>query len=103
MILAIDVGGTKLAAGLVSRDGTVTGSRRVATPQGADAETLWRTLIALVEPLAGHAEAVGGGLRRSDELAGRRGLAAQHPRLAALPAARPSRGAVPLFTGTPAQ
>ncbi|MEV4471746.1 ROK family protein [Nonomuraea sp. NPDC049504] len=61
MILAIDVGGTKLAAGLVSRDGTVTGSRRVATPQGADAETLWRTLIALVEPLAGHAEAVGVG------------------------------------------
>ncbi|MET8864249.1 ROK family protein [Nonomuraea sp. NPDC004580] len=61
MILAIDVGGTKLAAGLVSRDGTVTGRRRVATPQGADAETLWRTLIALVEPLAGHAEAVGAG------------------------------------------
>ncbi|MEQ4716725.1 hypothetical protein [Nonomuraea sp. B19D2] len=44
MILAIDVGGTKMAAGLVARDGTVTRSVRAATPQGADAETLWKTL-----------------------------------------------------------
>ncbi|MEV4171709.1 ROK family protein [Nonomuraea sp. NPDC049709] len=61
MILAIDVGGTKMAAGLVGRDGTVARSRRVATPQGADAETLWRTLTDLVEPLAQGAEGVGVG------------------------------------------
>ncbi|GAA2283618.1 hypothetical protein GCM10010149_30900 [Nonomuraea roseoviolacea subsp. roseoviolacea] len=51
MILAIDVGGTKLAAGLVGHDGTVARARRVATPRGADAETLWKTLIGLVESL----------------------------------------------------
>ncbi|WP_312888426.1 ROK family protein [Nonomuraea rhodomycinica] len=51
MILAIDVGGTKLAAGLVGHDGAVLAARRVATPQGADAETLWKTLSGLVESL----------------------------------------------------
>ncbi|WP_433434593.1 ROK family protein [Nonomuraea sp. CA-141351] len=59
MILAIDVGGTKMAAGLVARDGTVTRSVRVATPQGADASTLWKTLVDLVEPLS---EVVEGGV-----------------------------------------
>jgi glucokinase len=59
VILAIDVGGTKMAAGLVSADGTVLGSRRVATPQHADAETLWKTLGDLIDPLTG---AVPGGI-----------------------------------------
>ncbi|MFI7636612.1 ROK family protein [Nonomuraea sp. NPDC049400] len=59
MILAIDVGGTKMAAGLVARDGTVTRSVRAATPQGADAATLWKTLVDLVEPLS---EVVDGGV-----------------------------------------
>ncbi|GGT18195.1 ROK family protein [Nonomuraea spiralis] len=61
MILAIDVGGTKMAAGLVAHDGTVTTSRRAATPQNAGAETLWNTLTALVDPLAAGAEGVGVG------------------------------------------
>ncbi|WP_113704814.1 ROK family protein [Nonomuraea lactucae] len=63
MILAIDVGGTKMAAGLVARDGTLAGSRRVATPQAADAETLWKTLTDLVEPFVepGPVEGVGVG------------------------------------------
>ncbi|MGI5286869.1 ROK family protein [Nonomuraea polychroma] len=51
MILAIDVGGTKMAAGLVAGDGTVSVSARVPTPQGADATTLWKTLVELIEPL----------------------------------------------------
>ncbi|MER6946361.1 ROK family protein [Nonomuraea sp. NPDC000554] len=61
MILAIDVGGTKMAAGLVSRDGTVTASARTGTPQDADAETLWKTLVRLVEPFADGVEGVGVG------------------------------------------
>ncbi|MGR6914546.1 ROK family protein [[Actinomadura] parvosata] len=61
MILAVDVGGTKMAAGLVAHDGTVTATRRVATPQGADAETLWQTLADLIAPLAPAAEGVGVG------------------------------------------
>ncbi|HEX4816371.1 MAG TPA: ROK family protein [Nonomuraea sp.] len=60
MILAIDVGGTKLAAGLVSPDGTVTRSGRVPTPQNADAHTLWQTLLTLIEPLSGGMEGVDG-------------------------------------------
>lgn len=60
MILAIDVGGTKMAAALVSLDGQLTGTRRVATPQDADAETLWKTLAGLIEPF-GAAEGVGVG------------------------------------------
>ncbi|MEV5892714.1 ROK family protein [Nonomuraea fuscirosea] len=61
MILAIDVGGTKMAAGLIARDGSVAASGRATTPQGADAETLWRTLADLVEPLSGEVEGVGVG------------------------------------------
>ncbi|MFI6176581.1 ROK family protein [Nonomuraea sp. NPDC051191] len=61
MILAIDVGGTKMAAGLVAHDGTVITSRRAATPQNADAETLWDTLTALIDPLSARAEGVGVG------------------------------------------
>ncbi|TDE53133.1 ROK family protein [Nonomuraea mesophila] len=61
MILAIDVGGTKMAAGLVARDGTVVEARRTATPQHADAATLWETLTELIEPLARRAEGVGVG------------------------------------------
>ncbi len=48
-VLAIDVGGTKYAAGLVAPDGTVVSSRRVPTPQGADAETLWLALESLID------------------------------------------------------
>ncbi|MFI9594231.1 ROK family protein [Nonomuraea sp. NPDC052265] len=61
MILAIDVGGTKMAAGLVAHDGTVITSRRAATPQDAGAETLWHTLTALIDPLSARAEGVGVG------------------------------------------
>ncbi|MFG2076625.1 ROK family protein [Nonomuraea maritima] len=61
VILAVDVGGTKMAAGLVADDGTVVTSRRVATPQGADAETLWRTLTGLIDLLPGPVDGVGVG------------------------------------------
>jgi glucokinase len=61
VILAIDVGGTKMAAGLVARDGTVAASRLAATPRDADAAALWATLVNLIEPLSGDAEGVGVG------------------------------------------
>ncbi|MEU6427391.1 ROK family protein [Microbispora sp. NPDC046973] len=51
LTLAVDIGGTKFAAGLVKPDGQVAAAERVATPQGADAETLWRTLTALLDRL----------------------------------------------------
>lgn len=54
-VLAIDVGGTKLAAATTDRTGRVLASRRVPTPQGddVDAEVLWRTLVALLDDLCG--------------------------------------------------
>jgi glucokinase len=61
VILAIDVGGTKMAAGLVAHDGTVTAALRAPTPQNADAETLWNTLTGLLEPLADSVDGVGVG------------------------------------------
>jgi glucokinase len=46
--LAIDIGGTKLAAGLVEPGGRVLSWAQVPTPADLDAEQLWRTLNALI-------------------------------------------------------
>jgi glucokinase len=46
--LAVDVGGTKLAAGLVEPAGRVLSWTQVPTPHDLDAEPLWRTLDALL-------------------------------------------------------
>ena len=46
--LAVDVGGTKFAAGLVEPGGRVISWAQTATPQELDAEQLWRTLDALI-------------------------------------------------------
>jgi len=46
--LAVDIGGTKLAAGLVEPAGRVITWAQVPTPAGLDAEQLWRTLDALI-------------------------------------------------------
>src|SRR5258705_3031203 len=45
--LAVDVGGTKLAAGVVDPGGRLVTWARTPTPAGLDAEQLWRTLDAL--------------------------------------------------------
>jgi glucokinase len=45
--LALDVGGTKLAAGVVDPGGRVVAWARTPTPAGLDAEPVWRTLDAL--------------------------------------------------------
>jgi len=68
--LAIDVGGTKLAAGLVDEDGAVLAWERCDTPPGADAETLFAALAALVGRLDGDPVAcgVGCGGPMTDEL-----------------------------------
>ena len=47
--LAIDIGGTKLAAGVVDHDGVLTNRRVAATPTEGDGEHLFLTLCALVE------------------------------------------------------
>lgn len=63
-VLAVDIGGTKLAAGLVDRSGTLTRRAAVPTPAGTDAEGLFATLAALVDGVregAGPVVAVGVG------------------------------------------
>jgi glucokinase len=46
--LAVDIGGTKLAAGLVTESGEVLVRRAVPTPRAGGAEELWDALAALV-------------------------------------------------------
>jgi glucokinase len=46
--LAVDIGGTKLAVGLVEPAGRVLRWSQVPTPSGVDAEQLWRTLDTLI-------------------------------------------------------
>ena len=50
-VLALDIGGTKLAAGLVGPDGAVTRLATAPTPRGG-AEEVWRAVAALVRPHA---------------------------------------------------
>ncbi|MEO7555069.1 MAG: ROK family protein [Acidimicrobiales bacterium] len=56
LALAVDIGGTKLAAALVDSDGAmVAPSRRsVPTPTTADAEEVWRALAALIDAVVDH-------------------------------------------------
>lgn len=46
-VLAIDVGGTKIAAGLVEPGGRLESWAQTETPRGLEAEQLWRTLDVL--------------------------------------------------------
>jgi len=48
LCLAVDIGGTKLAAGLVTREGRVVVARRVPTPATVDPEELFGALARLV-------------------------------------------------------
>jgi len=70
-LLAIDIGGTKLAVALVGPDGSLLATARRATPVSTDAEEVWSALAALigelaVEPVAGVGIGSGGPMR--DEL-----------------------------------
>jgi glucokinase len=48
--LAVDIGGTKLAAALVDRSGRIAHQHRVATPtRGADPDAVWRALTGLLD------------------------------------------------------
>lgn len=47
--LAIDIGGTKLAAGTVDDSGTLTNNRQCPTPVTDDADTVWSALAGLID------------------------------------------------------
>ncbi|HZB48509.1 MAG TPA: ROK family protein, partial [Mycobacteriales bacterium] len=52
-VLAVDVGGTKLAAAVVLPAGVVLSPRVRPTPPGGDAETLWSALASLLRDVLG--------------------------------------------------
>lgn len=51
--MAVDIGGTKMAAGLVAEDGALLDRHQVPTPTSADAEGLFGTLLDLVDRVVG--------------------------------------------------
>jgi glucokinase len=61
-VLALDIGGTKLAAGLVDTTGRLLASERTETPATLDAEGLWSTLVALAGRVADLDEIAGVGV-----------------------------------------
>ncbi|MGI8531702.1 MAG: ROK family protein [Geodermatophilaceae bacterium] len=48
-VLVVDVGGTKLATGLVDRSGELVGEQRTPTPPDGDGEAIWAALVAGLE------------------------------------------------------
>lgn len=60
--LALDIGGTKLAAGLVEPAGRVLTWAQVPTPSGLDAEHLWLTLESLISKVLNRAGVGAAGL-----------------------------------------
>lgn len=63
-VVAIDIGGTKLAAGVVRDDGVLVARCEIPTPAITDAEALFGTLVTVVDGLgeaARHVRAVGVG------------------------------------------
>ncbi|MBB2989816.1 glucokinase [Mycolicibacterium iranicum] len=61
LTLALDVGGTKIAAGLVRADGTLAHRRQLPTPDG-DADTVWATAAALLTDTLAEADGPVGGV-----------------------------------------
>ena len=57
--LAIDIGGTKLAAGLVDSHGVILAGHRVATPKDGDADRLFQEVAELVKLCRNQAETRG--------------------------------------------
>jgi glucokinase len=62
LVLAIDIGGTKLAAGLVEAGGRVASWAQTETPSVMDGDQLWRTLVALLQRVMATARVDAGGL-----------------------------------------
>lgn len=60
-VLAVDIGGTKLAAGLVDGHGRLRDARSVPTATGGDAESLFTALVTLTEAVLLDASAALGG------------------------------------------
>src|SRR5215213_9706688 len=56
LALAVDIGGTKLATGLVDRSGALLARASAPTPAGDDPEALFRALLAVIGGVEGNGE-----------------------------------------------
>ena len=70
MTLAVDIGGTKMAAGLVDEAGTLLHHHQVATPPGADADTLFAALTSVIAQVEGAEQAVACGVGSGGPMTG---------------------------------
>lgn len=61
-VVAVDIGGTKLAAGRVDHAGRLVRRATAPTPRDVDAEGLWRTVLALVDGVVGDGQVAGVGV-----------------------------------------
>lgn len=61
-VLAVDIGGTKLAAARVALDGTVTHHAQAPTVETKDAEELYAALLTVLDEVAGDDQPVGVGV-----------------------------------------
>ena len=59
-VLALDIGGTKLASAVVGPTGAVAAAQRTATPKQADPEVLFSALVALANVAVAQWRATGG-------------------------------------------
>lgn len=62
LTLALDIGGTKIAAGLVDADGTLVTSDRRPTPHGDDPEAVWAVVDGLIRQLTADTRVRGAGI-----------------------------------------
>jgi glucokinase len=98
-VIAVDVGGTKLAAGFVRADGTLTARAKAPTPRGVDADAVFATLAGLIDSIdTSGAIAVGVGCGGPMDAAG------EHVSPLNIPAWRgfPLRARLAELTGLPA-
>ena len=72
-VLGIDIGGTKMAAALVSADGTILTADRIATPSG-DADRVFAALGELIERVRGDADPLAVGIGSAGPLDQQHGL-----------------------------
>ena len=95
-VLAVDVGGTKLSAGIVTGAGVLVERRDAPTPRTTTRTALFAALAALVgavDGAAGRSVACGVGCGGPMDRGRRARLAGEHPRVARVPAAGAARRA----------
>src|SRR4051794_2073588 len=60
LTIGVDIGGTKVAAGIVDKDGRILAEERESTPAG-DAEAVVAMIVAVIERLRAREDIEGGG------------------------------------------